>query len=67
MYEAGTINATCVRRTVTFGNADATDDVDVSVPTFTLHGGSFEGHAVGSSATYNLPTKYGKMSVRCVY
>ena len=52
---------------VTFGNANAGDDIAVSVPQVALNGGSFEGHAVGAAATYNLPTKYGKLSARCVY
>ena len=68
MFEAalpGSANNANVR--ITFGNADAADDLAVVVPTARLVGGSFEGHDVGGPSTYNIPTKYGKMSARCVY
>lgn len=52
---------------LTFGTDEKTDDVAVTLPTVPIYGGSFEGHAVGSSSSYRLTTKYGKLTARCVY
>jgi hypothetical protein len=60
--------ATFKQQTITFGDEDASNDIVVSVPSIsTGTGGSWEGHAIGTGAGYPLPTKYGKMGLRCVY
>ncbi|WP_146655065.1 hypothetical protein [Labilithrix luteola] len=70
VFEAASLAKTASngKSIMTFGDADASNDIAVSVPAIATGGtGSWEGHAIGSAAGYPLPAKYGKMGVRCVY
>ncbi|MFO0664499.1 MAG: hypothetical protein U0174_11140 [Polyangiaceae bacterium] len=58
---------TTTTHTLTFGNADPSDDRTVTMQNVRWVGGSWEGHPVRGTYTYGALVKYGKAMARCVY